>query len=102
VANSGLRETVAGQVMHIEVLTAHVEALAELKRQPDMDSATSRRPPSSDPYYRKPARRSEPGPLGSLTPASGPFAAAWPVTRPNRMRSAGLRDSSEVSRLTMT
>jgi transposase len=66
--NSGLREVVAGQATQIEALIAQVETqtarIAELERRLSSDSATSSKPPSSDPPYRKPVR-------GSSRTASG-------------------------------
>jgi transposase len=55
VANAALREVIAGQAMQLE---AQAGQIAELKQRLGKDSATSSKPPSSDPPYRKPERRS--------------------------------------------
>ena len=54
-ANAALREVIAGQAMQLE---AQAGQIAELKQRLGKDSATSSKPPSSDPPYRKPERRS--------------------------------------------
>ena len=62
VANAGLREVIAGQAMQLEAqaqqLAAQAEQIAQLTQRLGKDSATSSKPPSSDPPYRKPERRS--------------------------------------------
>jgi transposase len=75
--NSGLREVINTQAVQIETLTGQIEALtariAELERRLGADSATSSKPPSSDPPYRKPQR-------SSSRPASGRRPGKQPGT----------------------
>ena len=60
--NAGLREVIAGQARQSEAQAARI---AELERRLEKDSSTSSKPPSSDPPYRKPARRSSRQLLGT-------------------------------------
>jgi transposase len=53
--NAGLREVIAGQAAQLE---AQALRIADLERRLGADSSTSSRPPSSDPPYRQPVRRS--------------------------------------------
>ena len=60
--NTGLREVIAAQAAQLEAQAAQLKVqagrIAELKRRLGKDSSTSNKPPSSDPLYRKPERRS--------------------------------------------
>lgn len=66
--NAGLREVITGQSIQIETQAGQLEVLAariaELERRLSKDSTTSSKPPSSDPPYRKPERRSARGTSG--------------------------------------
>jgi transposase len=82
-ANAALREVIAGQAMQLE---AQAGQIAELKQRLGKDSATSSKPPSSDPPYRKPERRSSRRSSGRARgKQSGAPGSAMPlVDNPNK------------------